>query len=315
MRPVTTPFGALALIALLALIPAPALSQAPSFITSWGSQGSGPGQFLDANDVIVDSHGNVYVADTGNNRIQKFTNEGVFICEWGGYGSAPGQMIAPLRLAFSPEGDVCVADIDNRRIQKLTPTGNWLASYGSRGDLPGQFDSWPIGFAVSSSGEVYASQFMNENLDRFAADGSFLSRVRLTTPESPGGVWGAMDMALSPDGRLYLAIPGNSIFVFDAEGAFLSQWSRTAHAITVASNGHLLGVDGGTVWECLLDGTLVGSWVSPSTGPGAFTYGSGIAVDENENIYITAGSQVLKYGPMPVPTVPSTWGRIKRLVR
>jgi DNA-binding beta-propeller fold protein YncE len=44
----------------------------PSFITKWGSKGEGDGQFFSPRAVALDSSGNVYVADTNNNRIQKF---------------------------------------------------------------------------------------------------------------------------------------------------------------------------------------------------------------------------------------------------
>jgi tripartite motif-containing protein 71 len=46
--------------------------QPPSFITKWGSQGEGDGQFDRPSGVAVDSSGNVYVADARNHRIQKF---------------------------------------------------------------------------------------------------------------------------------------------------------------------------------------------------------------------------------------------------
>lgn len=52
---------------------------APDFILEWGSNGTGDGQFAGAHGIEVDTEGNVYVVDTGNHRIQKFTSNGVFL--------------------------------------------------------------------------------------------------------------------------------------------------------------------------------------------------------------------------------------------
>jgi hypothetical protein len=49
------------------------------FITSWGSEGDGDGQFLHAHGIDIDSSGNVYVSDDDKNNIQKFTSDGKFI--------------------------------------------------------------------------------------------------------------------------------------------------------------------------------------------------------------------------------------------
>ena len=67
-------------------------AQSPvEFVLEWGSAGTGPGQFGGAHGIAVDADGNVYVADTGNDRIQKFTSEGVFLFEWGSAGDGPGE--------------------------------------------------------------------------------------------------------------------------------------------------------------------------------------------------------------------------------
>jgi DNA-binding beta-propeller fold protein YncE len=55
-----------------ALIPALASAQAPPYLTQWGTFGTGNGQFNQPTGVAVDGSGNVYVADPGNHRIQKF---------------------------------------------------------------------------------------------------------------------------------------------------------------------------------------------------------------------------------------------------
>jgi sugar lactone lactonase YvrE len=81
--------------------------------------------------VATDSSGNLYVADTGNNRIQKFSSSGVFITKWGSYGSGSGQFDGPQGMAFDPTGKIYVADTGNARIQVFTPSstsGNTNAS-------------------------------------------------------------------------------------------------------------------------------------------------------------------------------------------
>src|SRR5918996_2734082 len=53
-----------------------------NFITSWGSEGTGDGQFLHAHGIAIDSSDNVYVSDDGRNIIQKFDSNGEFITSW-----------------------------------------------------------------------------------------------------------------------------------------------------------------------------------------------------------------------------------------
>ncbi len=69
--------------------------------------------------VAVDSYGNVYVADTNNNRIQKFSSTGKFITMWGTLGTGNGQFSGPSGIAVDGSGNIYVADTNNNRIQKL----------------------------------------------------------------------------------------------------------------------------------------------------------------------------------------------------
>ncbi len=72
--------------------------------------------------VAVDSSGNVYVADKGNHRIQKFDNNGNFITKWGSNGwTGNGQFQYPEDVAVDSSLNVYVADTDNNRIQKFAP--------------------------------------------------------------------------------------------------------------------------------------------------------------------------------------------------
>lgn len=57
-------------------------AQTYSFSAQWGSQGSADGQFNSPFDIAVGKSGNIYVADSGNNRIQKFDSNGNFLSTW-----------------------------------------------------------------------------------------------------------------------------------------------------------------------------------------------------------------------------------------
>jgi tripartite motif-containing protein 71 len=90
-----------------------------AFLTTWGSSGSGNGQFSLPEGVATDGSGHVYVADTNNDRIQKFDASGTFLTTWGSVGSGNGQFDSPIGVATDGSGNVYVADTFNHRIQKF----------------------------------------------------------------------------------------------------------------------------------------------------------------------------------------------------
>ncbi|MGB9940270.1 PKD domain-containing protein [Methanosarcina sp.] len=102
-----------------------------NFITKWGSEGTGDGQFYNGlSGIGVDSSDNVYVVEPGNNRIQKFDSNGNFITKWGSGGIDYGQFKYPYDVAVDSLGNAYVTDTENQRIQKFsiekfTPTITW----------------------------------------------------------------------------------------------------------------------------------------------------------------------------------------------
>jgi len=79
------------------------------------------GKFYYPEGIATDLNGSVYVADSGNNRIQKFDSSGNFIAKWGSYGSEDGKFAWPAGIAIDPDGYMYVSDADNNRIQKMVP--------------------------------------------------------------------------------------------------------------------------------------------------------------------------------------------------
>ena len=91
-----------------------------SFITSWGSNGTGDGEFVDPDGIAIDTGDNIYIADRNNHRIQKFDSAGNFSFLWGSNGSGNGQFSDPSGIEIDSVGQVYVVDRNNHRIQKFS---------------------------------------------------------------------------------------------------------------------------------------------------------------------------------------------------
>ena len=103
-----------------------------SRVTTWGSLGSAPGQFDDPAGIVIDPKGYVFVVDSDNDRIQKFTSNGTFIGQWGTPGSGPGHFNNPLGITINyVSGNVYVTDTGNDRIQKFTNNGTFIGQWGN----------------------------------------------------------------------------------------------------------------------------------------------------------------------------------------
>ncbi len=93
-------------------------------VNSWGGSGTAPGRFRFVQGAITtDPEGRVYVADTGNFRIQVFSAEGRFLRSLGRYGTGPGQFTWPFDVVVDRAGDLYVADDKEQTVTKLTPDG------------------------------------------------------------------------------------------------------------------------------------------------------------------------------------------------
>ena len=119
-------------------------------ITSWGSDGTGPGQFNLPHDVTVDSENKVYVMDRENNRCQIFDVNGNYLSEWA---NVPG----PNDAIIDDDGIMHVAT-GHEGIHLMTLDGKLIGTWGQRGDGPGQFRGFPHGIWMDSKSSVYVAE-------------------------------------------------------------------------------------------------------------------------------------------------------------
>jgi glucose/arabinose dehydrogenase len=108
------------------------------------------------------------VADTANNRIQVFSNNGTFLAKFGRYGEANGTLRSPEGIAVdSSSGNVYVADTANNRIQVFSNNGTFLTRWGEYGRNDAQM-RFPQGIAVDQEGNVYVADTANNRISAFS---------------------------------------------------------------------------------------------------------------------------------------------------
>lgn len=145
-----------------------------AWLGAWGTSGSAPGEFDAPSDLAV-AHDAVHVVDSGNDRIQKFSRQGVFVDEWTWDDAPLGFM--PSQIAVSPNGDVYVVEKAWNRIQRFAANGQHLASVVTGGQGAG-FISEPSDLAIDGSGNLYVTESgATKRLQKFAADGTFLAQL------------------------------------------------------------------------------------------------------------------------------------------
>jgi len=231
--------------------------------------------------IAVDSAGNVYVADSGNNTIRKITPDGT-VSTLAGLAGHPGSSDGigptarfrnPWGVAVDATGNVFVADLSNQTIRKVSPDGVVTTLAGQAGRMGGgdgigseaRFNA-PYAVAVDKAGNVFVSNSGSDTIREISTNG--LTSTVAGFPGHPDGIDGDANNARfsNPEG-LAVDQDGN-IFVADAGNNTIRKISPQGEVTTLAG---LAGAAGTT------DGA--GSQ-SRFNSPG------GVAVDSAGNVYV-----------------------------
>ena len=249
------------LVASLLVTVGPPASANPIYVEAFGSAGSSNGELDNPRGVAVDSAGGVYVADSANNRIQKFALVGgtpTYAWSFGSEGTGPGEFNGPAGVAVDSDGNIYVADGGNSRVQKLSESGGVVShewSFGSEGSGDGEFDG-VLGIAVDSSGNVYVADAHNDRIQKLSQSGSGASHE--WSFGAPGGGDGEFS---TPYG---IAVDGNgNVYVGDSRNHRIQKLSQS----------------GGSVSHEWSFGGHYG-------GPGGFDYPRGITVALSTSLYV-----------------------------
>ena len=125
-----------------------------------------PGDFAKPSGLAVDQEGNLYVADTLNDRIEIFDADGKFISTFGKNGDGPGYFARPKGVAIDGDGHIWVADGMQDRVQVFNHEAQLLISFGGHGLLPGQFQGI-VSIAIDKMNRVFTSEIFPGRVQQF----------------------------------------------------------------------------------------------------------------------------------------------------
>jgi DNA-binding beta-propeller fold protein YncE len=217
-----------------------ALPDTPAESMYVATAGDAPGSLVSPRGLAVEAAGTLLVADTGNDRVQRFSPDGNLLDVIGEAGTGPGQVDEPVGVAVDPGGRIYAADAGNRRIQQFDADGTFLQ------ELSGPEGGFDTLADVAIEGNVLYAVDAGRGLARIELDtgsGTWTSPV-----DGPGRLVAPTGVAVR-GGRVYVADMGStSIVVFDEQGAFVEQWPVADWAASAAQVADVEVDTDGTVW-------------------------------------------------------------------
>jgi sugar lactone lactonase YvrE len=226
-----------------------------------GDNGSAKSAVLDSPaGVAVDAAGNIYIADTHNNRIRKVTSgtittiAGTGVAGFSGDGGAAASAILnlPTALAVDAAGNLYIADTNNHRIRKISGTtittvaGNGEQLYLNDGVAATQtgLDS-PSGIAVDAAGNLYIGDTFNQRLRKVTLSSGLISTIAGNGTKSFAGDGGAATSAGLATPRGVAAAADGSIYFADSDNHRIRSINGAGTISTAAGNG-MQGFSGDT---------------------------------------------------------------------
>jgi DNA-binding beta-propeller fold protein YncE len=224
-----------------------------TFISSFGSYGTGNSNFKYPYSVAVDGSGNIYVADTSNHQIKKFNSS--YVWQWTvgttTSGTETGRFNRPHNIVIGPDGNIYVSDNDNYRVQVFDPSGTFLFTFGSRGYEDGYFQG-PSGIAFDSDGNIYVADDTLDNVQVFDSTGNFITKFG-TYGTGPGQLNGPYHIAIDNQGNINVVDQYNArvtrfasdfspLTPFGSSGSANGQFNNP-RGIAIDNSGNILVTD------------------------------------------------------------------------
>ncbi len=271
------------------------------YLSQFGSLGSSTGQFNRPLGIALDLQGNIYVVDSNNNRIEKFSFFGKYLSQFGTSGSGNGQFNKPVGITIDSSGHIYVADTENNRVQKFNASGAYLSQFGTSGSGNGQF-SIPHGVALDLFGNIYVADTGNNRIQKFDANGNYMFQWGTYTFNSTVGLYSPWAIT-STGNSIYLSDTGNNriegfnggdgatLGIFGSFGSGNGEFNQPAGS-AFSSNGqtfYLADLGNNRIQRFNWAGGYETQWGTQGSGNGQFTYPFGVATFESASGNLNSG--------------------------
>jgi DNA-binding beta-propeller fold protein YncE len=256
--------------------------------------GAGGGNAAGAGGGLAVGGSFLYVADTGNDRIQRFMLTG----EQPRVLVPPGTLDVPQGLTVRGSR-VTVADDRNHRLVVFDTGGKVLGTVGAgKGANPGQL-AHPYDVASDAAGRLFVADDLNHRVVRFSAPPRYPYKGRWGSyGNAPGNLAYPRGIAVGPQGQIYVADTGNDrIDVFDRGGTLQGSFGASGRAVgqfdapmgvAADASGYRAVTDSvnGRIQLLAPDGVVVAQWGAPAPGPTLLPKPVAVAFDGAGNAYV-----------------------------
>jgi streptogramin lyase len=291
-----------------------------TFSSSFGTSGTGNGQFEHPAGAAIDSKGFLWVVDQNRDRIQKFKEGGEYVTKFGSSGTADGKFGRPTDVAIdSTNGNFWVTDAGNKRVEVFNEKREYVAKIESAGSAGALSEAESV--AIGPWGNVWVADTGNGRLLRYdSGSRNFLEVVGAAELVEP------VSVDTGPEGKVWVVDRQlNRVFTFNPyNGELLSQFGTEGSgrrefihpgAIEVSPQGNVWVADegNGRVLEFDEAGNYVAQFGSPGAGQGELNFSApmGIVADAKGHIWVADSNsdRVQRWQiPSHVPTGSGTFG-------
>lgn len=267
-----------------------------------GEVGSGKGQFQRPAGLAADAFGNIYVADSLNNRVQQIGPDGKVVAVL----SSPQGFREPWGVAVAPDGSVYVADTWNHRIQKFDAQLKFVRMWGGPAADPNASTFGPLelygprSIAVDAAGNLWVTDTGHHRVVKYGPDGQPLATFG-RPGSGPGEFQEPVAIAIAPGGDLYVTDAWNGrVQRFDPSFAYKSEfrvdgWTdrgpESKPYLATAPDGsvYVAVPNAGAVLRFGANGSSQGVAATLEGGAGRAT-ALGVAVDSSGQVWVSDGA-------------------------
>ncbi|MGA3220241.1 MAG: NHL repeat-containing protein [Acidimicrobiales bacterium] len=308
-------------------------ASAGTVVAGTGTAGSGRNQLNDPIGLALDAKGDLFVADSGNSRVEefafnsvsrKYASTAIDVAGTGVMGSASNQLGYPNSVALDAKGDLFVADWSNGRVMEYTYSSS-SGTFSRNGTPIGSPSGMPLWFAFDASGDLFLSYgyLGYGGVEEFAYNPSTGTFATTGTTKGTGDMVGPEGLAFNSSGDLFVAEtsqtsdPSQTVWdmvleftyspaaaTFSPQGTVMGQVGRTnggISGIAVDSRGNLFVSNGVSSGGGNPSGVLEFPF-NPSTQTySAFgtvisgTGGTALALDSNNDLFVAEATGVVEF--------------------